>query len=296
MSKRWNLIITLWKDNRWLFFLSGWLLGLVTVSSLQRVNTDILALLYDLVPETVGLVFTVFILNRFADNRAIDERKLNSFRLVKSRSTDIAVEALEQIQHQGWWDELLKHYQDNEACVDLSFVRWFGGVQLNEITLTSANLNQSNLQSATFAEANLQNTTFMEANLKDTLLGKANLQNTDLWGANLEGSFLVQANLQGAKLESVNLKNANLWAANLKNANLRNANLQGAKFDTLTLFNEKTVLPDNLYWNPDTDMTKYTNSDLWEPPYFSPQYDVDKFLTPQWVIEWRKIFFANSLT
>lgn len=62
-NKRWQEITKVWQDNRWLFVVAGWLLGLITFPATQRMNIDLFALLHDLVPETVGILFTVLILN-----------------------------------------------------------------------------------------------------------------------------------------------------------------------------------------------------------------------------------------
>jgi hypothetical protein len=57
--KRWQEIATIWKDNRWLYIVAGLLLGVLVTPALQQITGDLNALIGNLVPEAVGIVFTV---------------------------------------------------------------------------------------------------------------------------------------------------------------------------------------------------------------------------------------------
>jgi hypothetical protein len=60
--------------------------------------------------------------------------------------------------------------------------------------------------------------------------------------------------LIGADLRGTNFKAANLTGAILRNAQ----------------FSNKTILPDDKKWTPETDMTRYTNPnhpDFWQPDW-----------------------------
>ena len=93
------------------------------------------------------------------------------------------------------------------------------------------------------------------------------------------------------------MESANLWRANLRHAQLDD-----------TTFSTKIVLPDaepildddgnwtrdddgndiytlESYWTPDTDMSRYTDSehpDFWLPPYLAKSYDD---YHPRWVTD-----------
>lgn len=56
-----------------------------------------------------------------------------------------------------------------------------------------------------------------------------------------------------------------LTFASLQGTVLAQANLQNATLDS-SEFNEETLLPDDLYWTPDTDMRRFTDPthpDFW---------------------------------
>ena len=81
----------------------------------------------------------------------------------------------------------------------------------------------------------------------------AELQGADLFGANLQGAKLLWANLFGAnllwaKLEGSDLSGANFTGANFTGANLSGANLSGANLSGANLkdikWNSETVWPD----------------------------------------------------
>jgi hypothetical protein len=112
----------------------------------------------------------------------------------------------------------------------------------------------------------------------------ANLQAADLYEANLQDAYLHDANLQDAKLWKANLRGANLADSNMRDANIREANFDERTIlpdatpispDGVPLFHYKGEDPDATYtrdsfWTPNTDMTRYTNSnhpDFWEPDW-----------------------------
>lgn len=67
-------------------------------------------------------------------------------------------------------------------------------------------------------------------------------------------------------LSGINLQEVDLGGLNFANADLTNADLRGSRFDDTTKWvNDKrmlfTTLPDGNKWTPETDMTRFTNSD-----------------------------------
>ena len=72
------------------------------------------------------------------------------------------------------------------------------------------------------------------------------MQRTSLIDANFENADLGWAQLQGADLRRVNFKGANLMYANLNGANVSEAE-----------FDEKTVLPNERKWTPETDLREF---------------------------------------
>lgn len=259
MSTRWTEIAAIWKDNRWLYAVMGVLLGILIAPGIEQAIGDLNNLIGNLVPEAVGIVFTVLIVDRLADNRTKQEHKLSLFRQAKSWSNDAALEAVNQILHDDLWKELREHYLikswRGKERIDLSQIQWMGGIQLLEIDLRDADLFQADLEAARMQFSNLEN----------ARLENANLINVDLSESNLE--------------------DAQLAFANLKNVSLFQANLRGATGIKNTKFNETTLLPDARYWTPETDMTRYTNPD--HPEFFEPDYLKSEYigLRPSWVRE-----------
>lgn len=168
-------------------------------------------------------------LNRRRDVREREQYKKGLFRQVKSLSNDAAIEALDQIQHEGWWDNMLENYRDGKGRINLRAILWAGGVNLRGHNLQSANLRRANLQDADLRETNLQDADLLYAYLQDADLHYANLQHATLRSADLQHATLLSADLQHAKLGRANLQHAKLWDAKMQHVNLRSADLQHAK-------------------------------------------------------------------
>ena len=73
-----------------------------------------------------------------------------------------------------------------------------------------------------------------------------------LAGLDLRAAFFTDANLDGADLSG----------ANLTHAHLAGANLDGVRFD------ETTILPDESYWTPESDLSRFTDPD--HPDFYRP--------------------------
>ena len=122
------------------------------------------------------------------------------------------------------------------------------GANLKEADLKGANLIRADLQKANLLWAELQEAKLLWANLEGANLQGANLQGANLslakllW-ANLQGAELQGAELQGAKLEGAELQGADLSGANLSLAKLEGANLEGADLSgaKLSLANLKDI-------------------------------------------------------
>jgi hypothetical protein len=104
------------------------------------------------------------------------------------------------------------------------------------------NLSRANLSRAALWKANLSRANFSRANLSRAALWKANLSRANLSRANLEGANLEGAKLQGAKLQGVDLSGANLQGADLFAAKLQGANLEYIKWNSKTVWPDKSAL------------------------------------------------------
>jgi len=66
--------------------------------------------------------------------------------------------------------------------------------------------------------------------------------------------------LTNVNFENADLSGANFWETTLIGANLSGARLTGATLSDVTCDN-RTVLPDGMYWSVDTDWTLFTDAD-----------------------------------
>ena len=255
---RWQEIHDIWRDNQWLLLITGWVIGLLTLPALKLITSDLSTLLTNLVPEAFGIVFTVLIIEKFADNRATEALKKRLVREVSSESNEIAKAAVDWLRAEGWLtgdDGLLK------------------GANLWRANLRGARLQGANLQGTNFWRANLNGAKLRGANLNGADLGRADFSEADLYEATLQSSKLHGTNLSSSNLAKSNLQDAYFYDTNLSGSNLWNAILIGTK-PHYAQYDEKTALPDakyvfddgdgnmlfteDSYWTRESDMLKYS--------------------------------------
>jgi uncharacterized protein YjbI with pentapeptide repeats len=230
-DKRWQEIITIWRDNRWLFVIAGMLLGILITPAIEQITGNLNALIGNLVPEAVGIIFTVLILDRLENNRNKAELKNRLLNEVRSPSSGTAVTALDWLRRDNWLDD------DTFKGKTMLNVNW-EGAYVGDLNLEAALLTRANFKYVFNAAIvggveeihpiNLQKANLYRANLSNTFLRQANLSIADLHEANLSYADLGQANLSYAKLHEANLNYARLHEANLSYAKLHEANLSYA--------------------------------------------------------------------
>ena len=228
---RWQEIVLIWQKEQWLYGLvgafTGFIFGIAVSGKLGQV---VIWFANGFWNEALSIAITVIVLDRLNRLRTKDEHRLNLFRQVRSRSNSAAVEALDQIQHENWWNDLLEHYRTSEGYVNLRGIQWNGGVRLNGFDFQKADLRGANLQQANLTKANLQQTLLHRTNLQSVYLLEANLQEANLEEADLSNTVLNEANLQKARLFKANLQEANFQLANMQETNLRLSKMQNADF------------------------------------------------------------------
>lgn len=261
-------IQSIWQQYQGLYVVGGILIGLLLFPFLELLINDLSQLLIGLVPEAIGIGFTVFFLDRIYQKREIERLKSRLLREFRGRSNEIVKMATDWMREEGWlFDEqsLVKGQHFYNANLEKNYMRsanfylsWFHGC---------------NLLNADFSLANMQETTFFKSDLTKAILIGANFSFADFDRSELENASLVGANLEGARLSQVNLKGADLRGCNLKNAFLNDVE-----------FDKSTILPDSdtksyeidgesyldfdKTWTPETDMTRFTDPehpDFWQP-------------------------------
>lgn len=250
--------------TRWQRFKAGWtparLIGAVAllIGLAGTVQTDLSYLpaplanfLANVSPELFGIGVTILVIDAANERRAAGERKQELALQMGSPDSGFAIEAVRILRHQNWLtDGTLRGVALTHASLagaDLYQADLQHAV-LHFTSLTGANLRRANLAGAELIGTDLRHADLPEANLSHTLLKDARCQGTNLWKANLQGAAARQTDFSGATLENTNLKGAKLTAANLAGASLLYAT-----------FDEQTILPDGVAWQPDTDLRRFTD-------------------------------------
>ncbi len=199
----------------------------------------------NLFTEGMGIVATVFMINRWYSHRERESLKRRLIREAGSRSHDIAISAVEWMEREGWLrgeDGLLKGANLREAR--LQDARMDGAnleeAILEHAVLCNATLNDSNLRGTNLTFAKIHNAKLIKAELQnakchgvempDARLGGTCLEDADLSYSCLEGASLRGACLHGADLHSAKLKGAVLWDVDFCNANLMFSELREAEY------------------------------------------------------------------
>lgn len=241
----------IWHDHRWLWFLPGVVTGLIIGLPIQLGSSPTGWFLDGIWPETLGILVTVFLIDRLNRQRDAQQRTRDlQERLVReahSTVNDVAMQAINELRERGWLageGGLLK------------------GADLRRANLQGVEFHEANLQRVNFEGANLQGVELRVANLEEAILDRTNLSGAHLWGAKLQGAYLIEVSLYGADLSE--------------------ANLQGTVLEE-TKFDKETTLPDRLKWADRTDLFRFTDPmhpDFWRSEHpFSPAYrykDVDE--------------------
>ena len=236
-TSAWQEIKQIWTDNHWLIAVSGWLLGILTVPALMQLRVDPLGFMNNLVPEAVGILFTVLILERLAqrreEEREREEMRQRIIREMSTRDNATARRAAREATERGMLaDGSLRGAFLPEAhmeAVDMSGAD-LRGASLWHADLSHARLARVNLERASLERAEIDNAFMYRTNLRSAFLQEANLADSDLDEADLQG-----ANLRDANLAGVDFRETNLCGAFLYGANLVGANLDGTQFDDTTV-------------------------------------------------------------
>ncbi len=145
--------------NELTYLAVGIVLGVIVSRIVSLVTVDPNGFFMNLIPEFIGIVFTVFVLNRLDANREdrlIRERLL---REMHSRYNPVALQAIEELRVLGYLEKGIMRGRD------------FRGSNWQE-----ANLYQADLRGANLKNADLKNADLYEANLQDAIISDDQLR------------------------------------------------------------------------------------------------------------------------
>ncbi len=238
-----NLLTQVWEEERYRYALFGFAGGALTVIALELLlNLRLGTLFGGFIPELIGVVVTIKLIEELYNRRETAQRKRELVRQVANKNNRIAVNAVAELNDQGWLvgDEGALQKQDlSEANLEsarfwyanLREARlWFTNLKFVEFwnaDLSNAELVGVDLTGAKMVGANLEGADLSFATLTDTDWRNANMTGVDLTGFDLSGCNLMKANLTDAKLEETDLSKAKLWDARLNNADLTRTDFSG---------------------------------------------------------------------
>ncbi|MCA9887561.1 MAG: pentapeptide repeat-containing protein [Anaerolineae bacterium] len=154
--------------SEFLYLVVGLILGLLVRTFLDSIAPATAGdLLRDLLPEAVGITFTVLILDRL--NSAREERQLKDMliRRAHSRYNHTALEAIEDMRVLGYLEEGL-----------------LAGRELRGSNWQSANLYKADLTDSDLTNAVLKNADFVHSNLRNAKVNEKQLMQTEtMYGA-----------------------------------------------------------------------------------------------------------------
>jgi len=172
---RWDEIETIWKQNRYLYVVVGFIFGLLAFPAIELILTDLKSFLANLVPEFIGIAVTVLLidslLRRREEERAVRELKERLISELSLNTNVFAKRAASILWRRGWLQDGSVRYADLEA----------------------ANLEGAYLRDADFTDSDLHYANLMGANLRGAKLTRTDLRSTNLAKADLREADLCQA-------------------------------------------------------------------------------------------------------
>lgn len=158
---RFSAIYQSLRDSGWLFLIIGLIVGLLFPAFVRILGVDVEGFLENLVPEFIGIVFTVLIID------TLDKRRENSLireqliRQLHSYYNPVALQSIEELRVLGYLnDGSLKN-------LDLRGSDW-RDANLYEAVLIGSDLRNAKLQKADLAHANLKDVQVTEEQLVTT--------------------------------------------------------------------------------------------------------------------------------
>ena len=175
-----------WRDDDILYVIGGLVIGLLIYPALTSI-VDIATFLENLVPEAVGILFTVFFIDRLNQRREeirrIQDIQERLIREAGSASNETAKAAISDLNKRGW----------------------LGG---GDGLLEGKALHYADLKGANLYYANLRGTDLRGADLHGADLIGADMRDADLKGANLRDAILMYRDKRTGEERKANMTHA----------------------------------------------------------------------------------------
>lgn len=186
-----------WKDNAWVYLMVGISMGVLVPFLLQSLRADAISeFLANLVPEAVGIFFTVLIIDRLDAIREQQVIKDQLVRRLQSRYNHTALQAVEELR-------VLGHLEDGTLR----------NQNLRGSNWTDANMYMADLQGSDLGNAILNKADFVLANLKGVNVTDKQLIKTDImYGATMpdgrkyDGRYHLPRDFTYARRKNINVE------------------------------------------------------------------------------------------
>lgn len=149
------------QENEWVYLVVGIMIGLLIPALFSYLGTDPTGFLESLVPEAMGIGFTLLILDRLNERRENRKEREQLIRQLHSYYNPVAMQALEELRVIGYLSDGTLHNQDFRGA------DW-RDANLYQADLTGCDLRNTKMQKADLVEANLTNAQVTEDQLVTT--------------------------------------------------------------------------------------------------------------------------------
>jgi uncharacterized protein YjbI with pentapeptide repeats len=192
-----------WKENQWVYLIVGLAIGILSSSFFQNIQADTINdFLMNLVPEAVGIFFTVLIIDRLDAIREAQVIKDQLVRRLQSRYNHTALQAVEEIRVMGYLEDGTLQNRN------LRGANW-----------VDANMYMADLEGSDLGNAILDKADFVLANLKDVNVINEQLVKTDTMhgsimpdGRKYDGRFHLPEDFSYARRKDINIKSEEAMA------------------------------------------------------------------------------------
>jgi len=199
-SKRNGLIARLrlyWKENEWVYLIVGIAIGILIPYLFQSIQANAVnEFLLSLVPEAVGIFFTVLIIDRLDAIREEQVIKDQLVRRLQSRYNHTALQAIEEMRVMGYLEDGTLRNRNLRGS------NW-----------VDANMYQADLQGSDLGNAVLDKADFVLANLKDVNVTDEQLVTSDIMygsimpdGRKYDGRYQLAGDFAYARRKNVNVE------------------------------------------------------------------------------------------
>ena len=274
---RWQEIQEIWMNNRWLYFMSGIIFGVILMPAIQLIGNSS-EIIHSLTPEAIGIFFTVFIVERLASNRSREELIERLHVDLLSISNDKVISALDRLRYEGrfnpdflsgkdatrtnWTNAFIGGINFQNSRLHEAIFDNVTNIEIGEVDSLEywirADFRKSSLAGASFKKAQISECDFRHCHANSAKFNNADMTDTRFEYAQLNRCDFSNTDLYGTIFEYANLKESNFSSTFLQHAFFTGANLLRATFDDAVI-SEAITLPTGEETSNISDFERFTN-------------------------------------